>query len=59
DGIAGGVVVGKKLIIRAVAKDGTAKSFTVKVRINTPDEVEYYRHDGILPYVLRQLHTAG
>ncbi|MBV8082240.1 MAG: aconitate hydratase AcnA, partial [Candidatus Eremiobacteraeota bacterium] len=59
DGIAGGVGVGKKLTVRAVAKDGTAKSFTVKVRINTPDEVEYYRHDGILPYVLRQLHTAG
>jgi len=25
------------------------------VRIDTPQEVEYYRHGGILPYVLRQL----
>jgi aconitate hydratase len=32
--------------------------FSLKVRIDTPQEVEYYRHGGILPYVLRQLMTA-
>jgi aconitate hydratase len=28
---------------------------TARVRIDTPMEAEYYRHGGILPYVLRQL----
>jgi aconitate hydratase len=36
-------------------KDGTKQEATVKVRIDTPIEVEYYRHGGILQYVLRQL----
>jgi aconitate hydratase len=58
-GIAEGMTVGKRLTVRAAASDGTTKAFPVKVRIDTPDEVEYYRHDGILPYVLRQLHSAG
>jgi aconitate hydratase len=30
-------------------------TFTCRVRIDTPKEVEYYRHGGILPFVLRQL----
>jgi aconitate hydratase len=32
-----------------------AKSFTVRLRIDTPNEVDYYKHGGILPFVLRQL----
>jgi aconitate hydratase len=36
-----------------VTADGCA--FQVRVRIDTPMEVEYYRHGGILQYVLRQL----
>jgi aconitate hydratase len=39
--------------IAAVRADG--KSFRVRVRIDTPTEVDYYRHGGILKYVLRQL----
>ncbi|EED66359.1 aconitate hydratase [Comamonas testosteroni] len=35
--------------------DGSKKTVTVKLRIDTPIEVDYYRHGGILPYVLRQL----
>jgi len=58
EGIAEGMAVGKRLRVRATAADGTAKTFGVKVRIDTPDEVEYYHHDGILPYVLRQLHAS-
>jgi len=38
-----------------VAPDGTEKNFEAKVRVDTPAEAEYYRHGGILPYVLRQL----
>src|SRR5579885_2579464 len=41
--------------VRAVAEDGTEKRFRVTVRVDTPQEVEYYRYGGILPYVLRQL----
>jgi len=37
---------------------GTAIDFEVVVRIDTPDEAEYYRHGGILQYVLRQLRAA-
>jgi aconitate hydratase len=35
--------------------DGSKQTVTVKLRIDTPIEVDYYRHGGILPYVLRQL----
>ena len=33
------------------------KEFTARVRIDTPKEAEYFRHGGILPYVLRQLRA--
>jgi aconitate hydratase len=46
---------GRQATVRAVADDGSEKKFTVKVRVDTPQEVEYYRNGGILPYVLRQL----
>jgi len=35
------------------------KQFTVIVRIDTPGESEYYRHGGIMPYVLRSLRAAN
>jgi aconitate hydratase len=38
-----------------VSADGREKSFQVQLRVDTPQEVEYYRNGGILPYVLRQL----
>jgi aconitate hydratase len=31
------------------------KEFKARVRIDTPKEVDYYKHGGILPFVLRQL----
>ena len=45
----------KQLNVRAISDEGDEKTFTVRVRIDTPQEVEYYRHGGILHYVLRQL----
>ena len=45
---------GQKLEVRATAPSGEVKTFTVCSRIDTADEVEYLRHGGILPYVLRQ-----
>jgi aconitate hydratase len=43
------------LTVRARAGDGSEKSFKVVSRIDTPEEMSYYRHGGILAYVLRQL----
>jgi aconitate hydratase len=52
-GIADGFAARKRLSVRA---DG--KQFEVLARVDTPQEVDYLRHGGILPYVLRQL-AAG
>ncbi|MBI4570599.1 MAG: aconitate hydratase, partial [Chloroflexi bacterium] len=54
-GVAEGLTPGKQLTVRALADGGAESAFTVTARIDTPVEVEYYRHGGILPYVLRQL----
>ncbi|MCE9542431.1 MAG: aconitate hydratase AcnA, partial [Verrucomicrobia bacterium] len=43
------------LVLRITLKDGSTQDVTVKVRIDTPIEVDYYRHGGILPFILRQL----
>ncbi len=45
----------KEVTVTAIDDAGTAKTFQARVRIDTPQEVEYYRHGGILHYVLRQL----
>jgi aconitate hydratase len=46
---------GRTLDVTATAADGTKKTFKAVVRIDTPQEIEYYEHGGILLYVLRQL----
>jgi aconitate hydratase len=43
------------LSLRITRKDGSKQDVPVICRIDTPIEIEYYRHGGILPYVLRQL----
>jgi aconitate hydratase len=45
----------RKAAVRAVSDDGTERRFQADVRVDTPQEAEYYRNGGILPYVLRQL----
>jgi aconitate hydratase len=45
----------RELTVTSTRPDGTVKSFTAVCRIDTPQECLYYRHGGILPYVLRQL----
>jgi len=42
------------LTVAAKVAGGT-KTFQVRSRIDTPEELNYYKHGGILPYVLRQL----
>ena len=46
---------GRVLKVSATAADGSKKTFAARVRIDTPQEIEYYEHGGILLYVLRQL----
>jgi aconitate hydratase len=46
---------GKNLTVVATAADGKKKEFSATVRIDTPQEILYYQHGGILQYVLRQL----
>jgi len=43
------------LTVRATSSEGAVKEFSALARIDTPEEMSYYRHGGILPYVLRQL----
>jgi aconitate hydratase len=45
----------QELTVKATADDGKASEFKVICRIDTPAELDYYRHGGILEYVLRQL----
>lgn len=46
---------GKTLWVRATTAEGRVKEFQVNVRIDTPTEAEYYRHGGVLQFVLRNL----
>jgi aconitate hydratase len=55
-GVAEAIAAGERPQRATVTADG--RSFEVRVRIDTPMEVEYYRHGGILQYVLRQLLAA-
>jgi aconitate hydratase len=43
------------LTLKITRKDGSTENVNVRCRIDTPIEIEYYQHGGILPYVLRQL----
>jgi aconitate hydratase len=43
------------LTVNATAADGRVKTFSARCRIDTPEEMQYYKHGGILPYVLRSL----
>ena len=54
-----GFAGGREVTVRATPDEGgEAKELHARVRLDTPQEVEYYRHGGILQYVLRQLLAA-
>jgi aconitate hydratase len=53
--LASGFAQGREITVRAKKADGGAVTFKATVRIDTPQEVRYYQHGGILQYVLRQL----
>lgn len=58
-GLAAGVEPRMTVNVIVEARDGVTKMFEARVRIDTPDEAEYYRHGGILPYVLRNLSSRS
>ena len=45
----------REVTVKAAAENGSVKAFTAIARIDTPQEAHYYRHGGILQYVLRQM----
>ncbi|HVR63978.1 MAG TPA: aconitase family protein, partial [Polyangia bacterium] len=53
--LAAGLSGGRTLKVRATRADGRVVDFEALVRIDTPQEIAYYQHGGILQYVLRQL----
>ena len=53
--IAGLAELPKQVTVKATADDGKVTEFRTTLRIDTPQEQQYYRHGGILEYVLRQL----
>ena len=56
--VAAGFPDGRDVTVRARREDGEVIEFRATVRIDTPQELEYFRHGGILQYVLRQLLTG-
>jgi aconitate hydratase len=53
-GVAGGIKPQQDVML-VIRKDGSRREVPVKLRIDTPIEVDYYNHGGIMPYVLRDL----
>jgi aconitate hydratase len=53
EGIADGLTPRKQVRVRATAEGGKVTEFRAVARVDTLDDVEYYRHGGLLPYVLR------
>jgi aconitate hydratase A / 2-methylisocitrate dehydratase len=54
-GLEGEIKPQQDLTIVITCKDGSTKRLSALLRIDTPVEVDYYRHGGILPYVLREI----
>jgi aconitate hydratase len=57
-GVRAAVTTGSNVQVIVARADGKVIEFAAKVRIDTPQEAEYYRNGGILPYVLRQLMAS-
>jgi aconitate hydratase len=54
-GLSDKIKPGQNLLLEIESKGREKSAVEVKLRIDTPIEIDYYRHGGILPYVLRQL----
>jgi aconitate hydratase len=58
-GIEKGITPMQDMTMVVTRKDGKREEVPLRLRIDTPIEVDYYRHGGILPYVLRELLAAA
>ncbi len=58
-GIEGGVKPRSTLTVVVTGQDGASRNVEVRCRVDTPIEAEYYRHGGVLPYVLRKLRAQA
>ncbi len=58
EGVASDFAGGREVSVRATDDHGKVIEFKTRVRLDTPQEMQYYRHGGILHYVLRQLLKA-
>ncbi len=58
-GLGAGLRPQQDLILEIRRRDGALVAVPVRCRIDTPIEIDYYRHGGILPYVLRQILARG
>jgi aconitate hydratase len=58
-GLSDDIAPRQDVTLRITRKDGSVVDQRVKLRIDTPVEVDYFRHGGILPFVLRQLLSRG
>ena len=54
-GLSGSIKPGQEVTLEIERTNGEKRALPVKLRIDTPIEIDYYRHGGILPFVLRQL----
>ncbi len=54
-GVEGALTPRQAVTLRVRRRDGRVEEVPLTLRIDTPVEVEYHRHGGILPYVLRQI----
>ena len=59
EGIGGGIKPRQDVPMTITRKDGSKQKVMLKCRIDTLDEVEYYKNGGILHYVLRNLMASG
>jgi aconitate hydratase len=59
EGVVAALAGSGRVTVRAVSPDCADKTFQAVVRVDTPQEAEYFRNGGILPYVLRQLAAGG
>jgi aconitate hydratase A / 2-methylisocitrate dehydratase len=54
-GLSDSIKPGQQVTLEIENKNQQKRAVTVRLRIDTPIEIDYYRHGGILPFVLRQL----
>ena len=56
-GLSDSIKPGQQVTLEIEKTNGEKRALPVNLRIDTPIEIDYYRHGGILPFVLRQLMT--